>query len=124
MAGLVDVGPIVPYFESLDDPRHSRDREHLLVDIVAIAVCSIMSGCDEPTAIHHRAKHRQSRPARYLALPNGISSRDCIRRLLIVLKPQAFQCCFRAWIGHATTTDAKGATCEECNTYVNTGNPY
>ena len=106
MAKLVDVGSIGSYFESLSDPRHTRNRKHLLVDIAVIAVCGILCGCDGPTAIHRWAKHRQSWLALHLALPNGIPSRDCIRRLLVVLKPEAFQRCFRAWIADAIPIDA------------------
>src|SRR5947207_15667797 len=98
MAKFVDVGSIGSYFESLSDPRHTRNRRHLLVDIAVIAVCAIICGCDGPTAIHRWARHRRSWLAQHLALPNGIPSRDCIRRLLIVLKPEAFQRCFQAWI--------------------------
>jgi predicted transposase YbfD/YdcC len=108
MAKLVDVGSIGSYFESLSDPRHLRNRKHLLVDIAVIAVCGIICGCDGPTAIHRWARHRESWLARYLALPNGIPSRDCIRRTLIVLKPAAFQRCFRAWISDAIAADAGG----------------
>jgi predicted transposase YbfD/YdcC len=106
MAKLVDVGSIASYFESLDDPRHTRNRKHLLVDIVVIAVCAIICGCDGPTAIHRWAKHRESWLAQFLALPNGIPSRDCIRRLLIVLKPEAFQRGFLAWISDTILADA------------------
>jgi predicted transposase YbfD/YdcC len=106
MAKFVEIGSISCYFESLDDPRHMRNRKHLLVDIAVIAVCAIICGCDGPTAIHRWAKHRQSWLAQYLALPNGIPSRDCIRRLLIVLKPEAFQRCFQAWIGDTITAHA------------------
>src|ERR671926_1417197 len=109
MAKLVDIGSIGSYFESLDDPRHPRNRKHLLVDIVVIAVCGVICGCDGPTAIHRWAKHRASWLAQHLALPNGIPSRDCIRRLLVALKPEAFQRCFQAWIRDAITTDG-GAT--------------
>jgi predicted transposase YbfD/YdcC len=112
MAKLVDVGSIGSYFESLSDPRSMRNRKHLLVDIAVIAVCGIICGCDGPTAIHRWAKHRESWLARYLALPNGIPSRDCLRRTLIALKPEAFQRCFRAWIGDtiaiAIDADASG----------------
>jgi predicted transposase YbfD/YdcC len=101
MAKLVDVGSIGSYFESLGDPRHTRNRKHLLVDIAVIAVCGIICGCDGPTAIHRWARHRESWLALHLALPNGIPSRDCIRRLLVALKPDAFQRCFRAWIADA-----------------------
>lgn len=106
MAKLVDVGSIGSYFESLSDPRHTRNRKHLLVDIAVIAVCGIICGCDGPTAIHRWAKHRAPWLAQHLALPNGVPSRDCIRRLLMVLKPEAFQRCFQAWISDAISIDA------------------
>jgi predicted transposase YbfD/YdcC len=106
VAKFVDVGSLGSYFESLSDPRHTRNRKHLLVDIVVIAVCGVICGCDGPTAIHRWAKHRASGLAQHPALPNGIPSRDCIRRLLVALKPEAFQRCFRAWIGDAMTADA------------------
>ena len=106
MAKLVDVGSIGSFFESLSDPRHIRNRKHRLVDIAVIAVCGIICGCDGPTAIHRWAKHRESWLALHLALPNGIPSRDCIRRLLIILKPESFQRCFQAWIADAIPIDS------------------
>jgi predicted transposase YbfD/YdcC len=106
VAKLVDVGSIGSYFESLSDPRHIRNRKHRLVDIAVVAVCGIIGGCDGPTAIHRWAKHRESWLALHLALPNGIPSRDCIRRLLIVLKPESFQRCFQAWIADAILIDS------------------
>src|SRR4051794_32556886 len=106
MAKLVDVGSIASYFESLSDPRHPRNRKHLLVDITVIAVCAILCGCEGPTAMHRWAVERRDWLAQHLALPNGIPSRDCLRRLLIALKPEAFQRCFRDWITHAPARDA------------------
>jgi predicted transposase YbfD/YdcC len=98
MAKLIDVGSVACYFESLSDPRHTRNRKHLLVDVVVIAVAAIICGCDGPTAIHRWAKERHDWLRRHLRLANGLPSRDCIRRLLIALKPEAFQRCFRAWL--------------------------
>jgi predicted transposase YbfD/YdcC len=106
VAKLVDLGSIACYFESLSDPRHARNRKHLLVDIAVIAVCGIICGCDGPAAIHRWAKHRAPWLAQHLALPNGIPSRDCIRRLLMVLKPEAFQRCFQGRISDTIPTDA------------------
>ena len=40
-----------------------------------------------------------------LALPNGIPSRDCIRRVLSTLKPEAFQTCFQSWIATLVSED-------------------
>ena len=41
----VNVEAIGSYFESLSDPRHTRNRKHRLVDIVVIAVCGMVCGC-------------------------------------------------------------------------------
>ena len=105
MAKLVDVGSIGCYFESLSDPRHTRNRKHLLVDIAVISVCGILCGCDGPTAIHRWAALQGDWLSQHLTLPNGIPSRDCIRRLLLALKPEAFQRCFQDWITDAIATD-------------------
>src|SRR4029078_10244893 len=35
-------------------------------------------------------------------------SRDCIRNLLMALRPDAFQACFRDWIASAVATDDGG----------------
>jgi hypothetical protein len=69
VAKIVEVGSIGSYFESLSDPRHTRIRKHLLVDVMVIAVCGIIRGADGPTAIHRWAKHRASWLAQHLTLP-------------------------------------------------------
>jgi hypothetical protein len=97
----VNVEAIGSYFESLSDPRHTRNRKHRLVDIVVIAVCGMVCGCDGPTAIHRWASERREWLGLFLGLPNGIPSRDCIRRLIMALKPEAFQKCFQEWVAHA-----------------------
>ena len=40
-----NVESIGSYFASLSDPRHPRNRKHLLVDIVVIAICGMACGC-------------------------------------------------------------------------------
>jgi len=104
----VNVESIGSYFESLSDPRHTRNRKHLLVDIVVIAVCGMLCGSDGPTAIHRWAANRLDWLQQFLPLANGVPSRDCIRRLLMALKPEAFQKCFQSWIADAIQTDDSG----------------
>ena len=106
---LVNVESIASYFQSLSDPRHTRNRKHLLLDVVVIAICAMVSGSDGPTAIHRWAVNRALWLKGFLALPNGIPSRDCIRRLLMALKPQAFQRCFQDWIASAAVAGQGGA---------------
>jgi predicted transposase YbfD/YdcC len=105
---VANVESIASYFESLSDPRHTRNRKHLLIDIVAIAVCGLVCGCDGPTAIHRWATNRLDWLKGFLTLPKGIPSRDCIRRLLIALQPEAFQRCFRDWIAEGLGPDDAG----------------
>ncbi len=105
---FVNVGSIGSHFESLSDPRHTRNRKHLLVDIVVISICGILCGASGPTAIHRWAKSKREWLTEHLALPNGIPSRDCLRRLLMVLKPEAFQKCFEEWITSGVKADVTG----------------
>jgi len=101
---------IVRYFESLPDPRDHRNRRHLLGDIITISVCGVIVGCDGPTAIAQWARAKQDWLERFLELPNGIPSRDCIRRVLSALKPEAFQECFQSWIASLVTESVSGNT--------------
>jgi predicted transposase YbfD/YdcC len=105
---FANVESIASYFESLSDPRHARNRKHLLIDVVVIAVCGLVCGSDGPTAIHRWATNRRDWLEEFLTLPNGIPSRDCIRRVLIALQPEAFQRCFRDWIADALEPDEVG----------------
>ena len=92
----VSFDSMIQHFESLPDPRHTRNRRHLLVDVIVIAVCGVIVGCDGPTSIARWAKEKEAWLREMLALPHGILSRDCIRRVLSALKPEAFQTCFQS----------------------------
>ena len=83
MAKVVDVESVGSYFQLLSDPRHTRNRKHLLGDIIVIAICGILCNCDGPTAIHRWAVLQADWLRQLLVLPNGIPSRDCIRRLFL-----------------------------------------
>jgi len=108
LRGTVSSCPIVRYFEDLPDPRHRRNRLHLLTDIITIAVCGVIVGCDGPTAISAWAKAREDWLERFLPLPNGLPSRDCIRRVLTTLRPEAFQACFASWVASLMSAGVAG----------------
>jgi hypothetical protein len=42
----VPVATIIRHFGTVPDPRVSRRKRHLLVDIMAIAICGEISGAD------------------------------------------------------------------------------
>lgn len=99
---------LLKHFESLPDPRAALNRKHLLVDVMVIAVCGVIVGCDGPTAIRLWAQEKEDWLRRFLKLPHGLPSRDCLRRVLSLLKPEAFGRCFNAWIAESLSTDATG----------------
>jgi predicted transposase YbfD/YdcC len=105
----VSFDSIAKHFESLPDPRHTRNRRHLLVDIVVIAVCGVIVGCEGPTAIERWAKAKKEWLEQFLELSGGIPSRDCLRRVLSTLKPEAFQECFQNWISESLLGDQDGS---------------
>jgi len=101
----ISLAGIAKHFESLPDPREDRNRLHLLVDVIVIAVCGVIVGCKGPTSIQRWAKCKEEWLKTLLELPNGIPSRDCIRRILSALKPEAFQKCFQEWIAACLQKD-------------------
>ena len=86
------------HFQNLPDPRSTVNRRHLLLDIVVISICAVVAGADGPEAIAEWAKTREAWLRQYIELPNGLPSKDCIRRVLMRLDPAAFQQCFGHWI--------------------------
>ena len=105
----VTLGGIVKHFESLPDPRHARNRRHLLIDVIVIVICGVIVGCKGPTSIERWAKAKQEWLGEFLELPNGIPSRGCLRRILSALKPEAFQKCFQEWIASCLLGDVNGS---------------
>ena len=97
---------IVRHFETLSDPRQQRNRRHLLVDVITIVVCGVIVGCDRPTSIRQWAKAKEEWLKQFLELPNGLPSRDCIRRVLTALKPEAFQ--EKGYLCDSTTPYGRG----------------
>lgn len=89
---------VYQYFGDLEDPRSTVNRKHLLVDVVAIAICGVVAGADGPDAIAVWSKSRRTWLQQFLKLPHGLPSKDCLRRVLRGLNPQGFQACFKAWL--------------------------
>jgi predicted transposase YbfD/YdcC len=89
---------IKKYFRKLKDPRINRHKRHLLLDIVVIALCAVICGCDDWQQVHTFACARYDWLKTFLRLPNGIPSHDTFERVFDRLCPQAFQACFRQWM--------------------------
>src|SRR5215213_8836712 len=94
--------PAVPniqnYFATLSEPRNEINREHLLLDIVVIAICAMIAGADDWVAVADFAVAKETWLCTFLALLSGIPSHDTFWRLFRWLDPEGFETCFLRWI--------------------------
>jgi len=92
------LGEIVESFSTLEDPRSHINRRHPLPSVLVIAVLAVLAGAAGPTAIARWAKFKEDLLAGILDLPHGIPGKDVFRRVLMMLKPEAFEAAFNAWV--------------------------
>src|SRR6185312_7215818 len=106
----IGLDEVVRHFEELEDPRSSVNRKHPLVSVVVIALMAVLAGANGPTAIAEWAALKGEFLTGVLDLSNGIPGKDVFRRVLMTLKPGAFQACFAAWLQalRAAATAAAG----------------
>ena len=86
------------HFANLKDPRRERSKEHLLKDIIAIAILAVLSGADGWVAIEAYGNAKYEWLKSFLQLPNGIPSHDTFSRVFARIEPQQFQECFLSWV--------------------------
>jgi predicted transposase YbfD/YdcC len=105
----VSFDEIVVHFQELEDPRATVNRRHPLASVVVIALLAVLAGASGPTAIARWAALKEEFLLQVLDLPNGVPRKDVFRRVLIVLKPAAFQAGFARWL-QALRTEAVAET--------------
>src|SRR5919206_1493175 len=88
---------LVDYFDDIEDVRLDRNKKHLLVDILVLAICGVLCGANGPTEIVSIAKGKFEWFHTFLTLPNGIPSHDTIGRVLARIRPEILESRFLAW---------------------------
>jgi predicted transposase YbfD/YdcC len=89
---------VVGFFDALEDPRSTINRQHPLSSVVVIALLAVLAGASGPTAIARWAALKEALLVTVLDLPHGVPRKDVFRRVLMLLKPAAFQSCFTNWL--------------------------
>jgi len=89
---------ILTHFAALPDPRRPRRRLHRLLDLIAIAICAVVAGCDDWVEVAAYGRKKRTWLQTFLPLPHGIPSHDTFSRVFRLLDPRAFQRCFTRWI--------------------------
>jgi hypothetical protein len=73
---LLNDASILTHFAYLDDPRDERGKEHLLLDIITIAICAVICGAESWTDIEEYGRAKAEWFKTFLSLPNGIPTHD------------------------------------------------
>jgi predicted transposase YbfD/YdcC len=94
----VSLDEVVIHFQELEDPRSTINQRHPLASVLVIALLAVLAGAGGPTAIARWAALKEELLLQVLDLPNGIPRKDVFRRVLMALKPAAFQACFADWL--------------------------
>lgn len=95
----------IQHFASLSDPRVERTKQHLLLDMIVIAILAVISGADGWVAIETYGQ-LNSRMVKHVLEPTQRYSqpRHAMHRVFARIEPQAFEQCFHNWICSLTQT--------------------
>jgi predicted transposase YbfD/YdcC len=86
------------YFAELRDPRVERNREHLLEEILLIAIAAVLSGAESWNDIADYGEAKLEWLKTFLSLPSGIPSHDTFNRVFAALDPEEMEKGFVAWV--------------------------
>jgi len=95
---------LIEHVSIIPDPRVTGRCNHLLLDIIVIAITAILCGADDWNSIEGFGKAKEEWFRRFLQLPSGIPSHDTFRRVFAQISPSSFQECFIGWVRDVTGT--------------------
>jgi predicted transposase YbfD/YdcC len=92
------VPSLIACLQGVPDPRVNRTREHKLIDILVIGLCSMLTVGENFTDMEDFGLARHEWLKRFLELPCGIPSHDTFNRVFSAIDPDCFLDCFIRWV--------------------------
>jgi hypothetical protein len=88
---------LIEHFKDLPDPRVNRTKDHDLIDLLVIAVCTLLCAGESFNDMEDFGEAKHDWFKTFLTLRHGIPSHDTFNRLFAALDPKAFLDCFLRW---------------------------
>lgn len=85
-------------FCDVDDPRASNSQ-HLLTDVLTIALMAVMGGCNDYPSMVEYARDKEPLLRKLLVLRAGIPSVSTLRRVLAAVDPKQLARVLQKWMG-------------------------
>ena len=86
-------------FEDLADPRTGNAGRHDLVEIMVIALCTVLCGGQYASDMAMFAREKEAFLRQFLKLEKGLPSHDTFSRVFRLLDPEQFSACFQKFMG-------------------------
>lgn len=85
-------------FAALDDPRSGNAGRHDMLEMLVIAVCTLLTGGEDCTDMAAFAETKLDFLRGFLKLEHGAPSHDTFSRLFRLLDPEQFRACFQRFM--------------------------
>src|ERR1035437_613889 len=85
------------YFNSIEDLRIDRSKQHSLDTIFSLTIIAVICGIKSWEQIAMFGRLRQKELSSIIDFSNGVPSHDTIERVFSLINPDAFHACFVAW---------------------------
>ena len=89
-------------FALINDDRQPGKVRHVLPDVLLSALCAMLCGCDDFSAMATFAKHRLEWLREFLPMKQGPPSHDIYRNVFMMVKPAEFIEVLSKWFGPLT----------------------